>query len=658
MQPNTTLVKSKGDLGGHKIDMKIDANSIEHIMSVLTDLYSDPIGAVVREYSTNALDSHKESGQTRPVEIVMPSQFDPNFRVKDYGVGLSVNDVESIYSQYGASTKRGTDDQTGMLGLGCKSGLTYADQFIVTAVKNGIKVSVVVSRTEKGTGVMETLDTVSTDEPNGVEITIPVKAGDYRKFIDYGARFYVYWPKGSVVIDGNEPAHFADDKNVVKVTDEIFLVRHMHEHKIVMGDVAYPVPFEKINFNNAQRTWNENWAVVAFVPMGSVNFTPSREQLHMTRLTLATLKGIGESFDAAIVKRVEESIANCATHREAWVKSHEWKNIVKFTNANILYKGAPIPTNVEIKGTLIRPGVRNGIHNHGGKHFGPTDAPGLFITGFPADTYGRFETSSSQRTIVSKWIDEVATKYFGNYMLVAAPVDNVWLGDDVTNVTWEEIKASTKALRSAEYRKAAGTYKIYDPTKQYVDDIVLPASDKIAWMSYKYEQFSHSKAAHALPGYYIVLLPENRKEKFWRDFPEVKHVRTVISENFNTTLPAKTKWDVMRDSVNTDTLRALAQWDASKIKDPKVKELVGDCKKALKSDWDSKHAQQVSTAANFGIVLHQDETTEKAMDPKNTLAVYPLIAVHFNHYGRFYLDSAVSKDHIYEYINLIYEGIA
>ena len=189
MQPNTTIVKSLGDLGGNKIDMKIDANSIEHIMAVLTDLYSDPIAAVVREYSTNAYDSHKESGQTRPIEVTLPTTFDPNFRVKDFGVGLSVNDVENIYSQYGASTKRGTDEQTGMLGLGCKSGLTYSDQFIVNAVKGGVKVSVVVSRTEKGTGVMETLDTVTTDEPNGVEIVIPTRAGDSYKFANIASDF-------------------------------------------------------------------------------------------------------------------------------------------------------------------------------------------------------------------------------------------------------------------------------------------------------------------------------------------------------------------------------------------------------------------------------------------------------------------------------------
>ena len=38
--------------------MSIDQSALSHIMNVLTDLYADPELAVIREYSSNALDSH------------------------------------------------------------------------------------------------------------------------------------------------------------------------------------------------------------------------------------------------------------------------------------------------------------------------------------------------------------------------------------------------------------------------------------------------------------------------------------------------------------------------------------------------------------------------------------------------------------------------
>ena len=49
-----------GTLGDEdRTKMTFDENSIAHLMSVLTDLYSDKELAVIREYSTNALDAHK-----------------------------------------------------------------------------------------------------------------------------------------------------------------------------------------------------------------------------------------------------------------------------------------------------------------------------------------------------------------------------------------------------------------------------------------------------------------------------------------------------------------------------------------------------------------------------------------------------------------------
>src|SRR6185437_4514816 len=145
-------------MGGDKIGMTVNQDSLAHIMSVLTNLYENPLLAIIREYSTNAWDSHVAAGQTRPIEVTTPNMLTSTLKIKDYGVGMDKEDIRNIYSQYGASTKRGTNEQTGMLGLGCKSALTYTGQFNIIAVKAGIKTSVVVSRSEDGYGVMEIVD--------------------------------------------------------------------------------------------------------------------------------------------------------------------------------------------------------------------------------------------------------------------------------------------------------------------------------------------------------------------------------------------------------------------------------------------------------------------------------------------------------------------
>jgi len=47
----TTDIKSQGSLGGEKVAMTLDQNSTAHLMSLLTNLYSDPLLAIIREYS-------------------------------------------------------------------------------------------------------------------------------------------------------------------------------------------------------------------------------------------------------------------------------------------------------------------------------------------------------------------------------------------------------------------------------------------------------------------------------------------------------------------------------------------------------------------------------------------------------------------------------
>ena len=647
MQPNTTIVKSMGDLGGTKVAMKFDENSIEHIMSVLTDLYSDPIAAVVREYSTNALDSHKASGQTRPVEVTLPSQFDPNFRVRDFGLGLSVDDVTNIYSQYGASTKRGTDAQTGMLGLGCKSGLTYADQFIINAVKNGVHVSVLVSRTESGAGVMEILDTLVTDEPNGVEIVIPTRIGDYSRFRDTVSTFFAYWPKGSVLIDGKPAVRFDETSNHIRLTDDLYLIRSMEDHRIVMGDVAYPLDFDKIPVKTG-RTWRHYWALVAYVPMGSVNFTPSREQLHMTRLTQTTLDKIGADFDRLIVDKINEDIADAESHFAAWKKFLTYKDMFDISSIKPTYKGVEVPESIKISGTIVSYGKRNGIHRHAG-FVGPNAANSVFVTGLET-------TSGAQRKIIRTWIEE---KGHGTtedeFYLVSEPITDPFLSDCI-NVDWETVKRETRKVRSAAYRKAAGTYPIAMPGANYETDSIIPDSDKIVWMRRSDKDYYHMSTIKSALGsdYHVVVLSENRVNKFNRDFSEVRWYKTVIRENLEGSVDPKNKYDRMRDRVDESMLTRIAKWDASKISDPAIATLISDCKQALVSKWSDKFANKVAVASKFGLNLLENDDDGACILPQEALAGYPFIAVDFNSYRSTW--HQVPADHIYNYLNMVYEG--
>lgn len=116
-------VTAKGTFG-------ISQNSQAHIMTILRDtLYSDKILAVLREYSSNAWDAHRMVGKNDlPIRITLPETETPTLVIRDFGPGMSPDEVFNIYTQYGESTKRGTDDAVGMMGIGC----LLAGQPIVT----------------------------------------------------------------------------------------------------------------------------------------------------------------------------------------------------------------------------------------------------------------------------------------------------------------------------------------------------------------------------------------------------------------------------------------------------------------------------------------------------------------------------------------------
>ena len=91
--------------------------------------------------------------------------MDPTLFIRDFGPGLSRNDVFSVFTQYGASTKRNDDNSVGMLGIGSKSGFSYADSFTITSWNGGTKSIYVAVLDETDKGIINLMH----EEPCGDE---------------------------------------------------------------------------------------------------------------------------------------------------------------------------------------------------------------------------------------------------------------------------------------------------------------------------------------------------------------------------------------------------------------------------------------------------------------------------------------------------------
>lgn len=120
------------------VSFRIEEENIGKIMGILTgDIYKNKPGAVVRELSTNCLDAHKLNDNPDQFVIILPTVHNNNIlTIRDFGPGLSDEDMLDLYTSYAKSTKDKTNDFTGCLGLGSKSPLSLSPNFTVTSFYN------------------------------------------------------------------------------------------------------------------------------------------------------------------------------------------------------------------------------------------------------------------------------------------------------------------------------------------------------------------------------------------------------------------------------------------------------------------------------------------------------------------------------------------
>lgn len=307
---------------GEEISFGIDENSLVHLQSLLSNLYSDSITAVVRELTTNALDSHIAAGQTAPVSITIPNWTDQNFVVQDFGTGMSVEDIKNVYSLYGASTKRNSNDFNGVLGLGAKAPMAYAQQFTVTSVKNGVKIVALVFKDEVGQPKIKIVSEENTFENNGTTINIPVESMDTARF-ERAIKHFVKFTVPGTVDCGEEIDYVLEGQ---KVEEDVYLLprgNYYDPSYIVMGNVAYEFDFRS------------HFRVALYADMGDVSFTPSREELLFDKKTQEYVdvfrEHIKESYQKNIRKIIDSKddiLEALAVMEDSQTLSREWRGVI------------------------------------------------------------------------------------------------------------------------------------------------------------------------------------------------------------------------------------------------------------------------------------------------------------------------------------------
>lgn len=291
-----------------------------HIMSILRDqMYSDKILAVLREYSANAWDANRSAGRgDQPVQVHLPEPSDLYLRIRDRGPGLSREDVLQVYTQYGASTKRGTNDAVGMLGIGSKSAFSYADSFMVTSWHGGTKSTYVAALDPSDKGVINLLcEEACAPEDTGVEVTVAVKAEDVYDFECRARVLYSHFePRPEVNCELPEPP----DERLALTAGSIDAERRGGEGAgggqwvAVMGCVPYRIRLQELALPPEHRCLKKLSGVLRF-EIGDVQISASREELRYTQKTKDALL---TRFAALVDEYVEKALEILDSDAETW----------------------------------------------------------------------------------------------------------------------------------------------------------------------------------------------------------------------------------------------------------------------------------------------------------------------------------------------------
>jgi hypothetical protein len=297
---------------------KITDGSQAIIMDSLINLYSDPIGSIVREITSNCIDANRErvlkldskipmetgddtsywsDKQTVCIEYVEKNTIlgiDECIMFHDYGCGLSQERVQNVFTTFGASTKRDNNYEIGGFGLGAKSPLAYADTFYVSSRHNGTETYYMIYRNNDNVPHMDQVYQKATDEKNGSSVIVPIKDGYYdrRKFkeaINEQLCFFKNLVYKNVEEALGEIKNYYTLQNrgkVIEDTEDYVLTNDGRDLFLLVGDVVYPINWDLLDDNES----SYKASVGVRFNIGVLDLVPSREELRYTPTTVSAIK--------------------------------------------------------------------------------------------------------------------------------------------------------------------------------------------------------------------------------------------------------------------------------------------------------------------------------------------------------------------------------
>ena len=313
---------------------------IAFIVDMFADkVYSHKERAIIRELSCNAHDSQVMAGTTHiPFDVHLPTQLEPYFSIRDYGTGLTDDEVRNIFAGIGISTKRDSNEVIGCFGIGSLSPYSMTDSFTVESYLDGTCRTYTCYRDEDRKPVVSLISECGWGGENGLKVTLSVR-GKVHEFSEEATNVFRFW-------EGTIPN--INDKSVVSAIeetrdeyafkgDDFGLTASWGSMYALMGNIAYKIPDELDEFNtNGYLKFD----------LGELSFDTARENLAMDDKTKQAIKDKFQQVKDKLATEASQQIAELDSPFKQAVLANRLRqgNLGKHVKADLEQYDLPEPT--------------------------------------------------------------------------------------------------------------------------------------------------------------------------------------------------------------------------------------------------------------------------------------------------------------------------
>jgi hypothetical protein len=286
--------------------------------------------------------------------------------IRDFGKGLSEDDVYNVFASYGESTKRSTNQQIGGFGIGSKSAFAYVNNFTIVSYFGGKKSIYEAFIDETNIGKVAKVIEADTDEESGLEIIVAVKPSDIPAFVESAKNLFKHFDTKPIIKHNSDLARFLDE---YVAAQPVFsgqtwtLAKRSDNYRnsevyCVMGNIRYPIQINKLQSNDL-KAWIASLYgtdLVLQTPIGSVKMSASRESLEYDEATIKFLDEKIREVMQEIVAQIRDQLDACKTLWEARILVREIQGKIGKLSFSPVWNGQHVSSTVittDVLNTLV-----------------------------------------------------------------------------------------------------------------------------------------------------------------------------------------------------------------------------------------------------------------------------------------------------------------